>query len=325
MNSPSHGILVIDKPAGPTSFQVVQRVRRLLGVKKVGHLGTLDPFATGVLPLCIQEATKLTPFLADFPKTYRATMLLGVATDTQDLTGAVISRATHLPAPETISSALAELVGEHWQTPPMYSAIQVQGRRLYHYARQGLSVTVPPRPIQIYALSVDNIALPEVTFTVTCSKGTYIRTLAADLGQQWGCGAHLTGLRRLQVGPFTLDQAIPLPNPAAVAPASNIWEHLIPLAECLPHLTAVEVDNDTAVRLHQGQAIEVVWKPGCPAPAPGTYLKIICRQMLVAVAISSNDGKKLQPVRVFHPSRPEPAPDQDQERRQSRNTKNYRQ
>lgn len=306
MNSPAHGILVIDKPAGLTSFQVVQRLRRILGVKKVGHLGTLDPFATGVLPLCIQEATKLTPFLLDCAKTYRATMLLGVATDTQDLTGAVISRSTHLPAPEAISPALAALVGEHWQTPPMYSAIHVQGRRLYHYARQGLRVAVPPRPVQIFAITVDAIALPEVTFTVTCSKGTYIRTLAADLGRQWGCGAHLTALRRLQVGPFTLDQAIALPDTAA-ASAGNLREQLLPLVECLPHLAGVEVDDPMAARLQRGQAVALTARPEYPPPDPGAYLKITCRQRLVAVATLSADGKKLQPVRVFHPSWPEPA------------------
>ncbi len=294
-----HGILVIDKPAGPTSFQVVQQVRRYLGVKKVGHLGTLDPFATGVLPLCLQEATKLTPFLLDFPKTYCATMVLGVATDTQDLTGTVISRASQLPAPEAIGPALAALVGEHWQTPPMYSAVQVQGRRLYQYARQGLSVAVPPRAVRIHDITLESISLPEVTFTVTCSKGTYIRTLAADLGRQWGCGAHLKALRRLQVGPFTLDQAIPLPTAAAGA-ASSLWEHLIPMEACLPHLGTIEVDAHTAGRLRQGQAVDI--GPGIEFPSlpPGTHLKIISQQTLVAVATPAAEGKKLQPVRVFH-------------------------
>lgn len=300
MKSRPHGILIIDKPAGPTSFQIVRQVRRCLGLKKVGHLGTLDPFATGVLPLCCQEATKLTPFLLDLPKTYRATMRLGIATATQDLTGAVISRADSLPAPAEIRSALAGLVGEHWQTPPMYSAVQVQGRRLYQYARQGLSVAVSPRPIRIHAITLDAINLPEVTFTVTCSKGTYIRTLAADLGQQWGCGAHLQSLRRLQVGPFSLDQAIPLPAPATDVLAVDLRAHLIPLVDCLPHLMAWEVDAPTARRLSQGQAIDIGPEKELPLLSMGDHLKIVCQQTLVAVATLTDD-KKLQPVRVFQP------------------------
>ena len=315
MSSRPHGILVIDKPAGPTSFQVVQQVRRCLGVKKVGHLGTLDPFATGVLPLGLQEATKLTPFLLDCPKTYRATMRLGEATDTQDLTGTVLSRSSQLPDPETIGPTLAALVGEHWQTPPMYSAVQVQGRRLYQYARQGLSVTVAPRPIHIQAITLEAIDLPEVTFTVTCSKGTYIRTLAADLGRHWGCGAHLRALRRLQVGPFSLAQAVPPPTAAAEA-AQNLWEHLIPLAACLPHLETVAVDAQTAARLQHGQAVALGPGTELPSPPPGIYYKILCQQTLVAVATPTADGKKLQPVRVFHPDRPTAAAGRDRGRQQ---------
>lgn len=301
MRSRPHGILVIDKPAGPTSFQVMQQVRRCLGVKKVGHLGTLDPFATGVLPLCVQEATKLTPFLLDLPKTYRATMVLGMATDTQDVTGNVVFQSATLPPAEIIGPALADLVGEHWQTPPLYSAVHVQGRRLYQYARQGLPVTVPPRPIRILAVTLESLDLPEVTFTVTCSKGTYIRTLAADLGRQWGCGAYLRALRRLQVGHFTLDQAITLPTPAANRSAEDLWAGLIPLLDCLPHLAAVALDDDAARRLRQGQAVAIDHGGELPAAAPGEQLKIISRQTLVAVARLAEDGRTLRPVRVFNP------------------------
>ncbi|MGQ9920035.1 MAG: tRNA pseudouridine(55) synthase TruB [Desulfobacca sp.] len=314
MSARSHGILVIDKPAGPTSFQVVQQVRRCLGLKKVGHLGTLDPFATGVLPLCLQEATRLTPFLLDCPKTYRATMRLGEATDTQDLTGTVISRSSQLPDPTSIGPTLAALVGEHWQTPPMYSAVQVQGRRLYQYARQGLSVAVPPRPIHVLAITLETIDLPDVTFTVTCSKGTYIRTLAADLGRQWGCGAHLRALRRLAVGPFTLEQAVP--PPTATDAAQTFWEHLVPLAGCLPHLAAVEVDVQTAARLRHGQAVAIGPDLEISSPAPATHYKIICQQMLVAVVRLTADGSHLQPVRVFHADLPTAAAAQDRRRQQ---------
>jgi tRNA pseudouridine55 synthase len=295
MSAPSHGILVVDKPAGPTSFQVVKAVRRRLGLRKVGHLGTLDPFATGVLPLCCGPATKLAPFLLDLPKTYRATMYLGVETDTQDGTGTVVARSEALPAPDHIASTLAALVGEHWQTPPLYSAIHVQGLRLYEYARRGLAVEVAARPVQIYAVSLENIALPEVTFTVACSKGTYIRTLAADLGRQWGCGAHLRALRRLQVGPFTLAQAVSLealdrcPEAAAAA--------LIPMADCLPHLPAVEVDAAAAARLVQGQAVPA--PAGTAAAIAGApYCRLVCQGRLLAVGALTAEAK-LQPVRVL--------------------------
>ena len=235
-----HGIVVLNKPAGPSSFGMVKIARRLLQVKKIGYLGTLDPFAEGVLPLCLQEATKLTPFLLDQPKTYRATVFLGVQTDTQDSTGTILSRSSELPPPEAVAPALATFLGEQWQTPPLFSALHFQGRRLYQWARQGISVDVTPRQITIMDLVVESLALPELTFRVTCSKGTYIRALADDLGRLLGCGAHLKALTRLQVGPFSLDQAVSLPDEPQPQQAAAMLEHLVPVADCLPHLPAVQ-------------------------------------------------------------------------------------
>ncbi len=235
-----HGIIVLNKPAGPSSFGMVKIARRLLQVKKIGYLGTLDPFAEGVLPLCLQEATKLTPFLLDQPKTYRATVFLGVQTDTQDSTGTILSRSSELPPPEAVAPALATFLGEQWQTPPLFSALHFQGRRLYQWARQGISVDVTPRQITIMDLVLESLALPELTFRVTCSKGTYIRTLADDLGRLLGCGAHLKALTRLQVGPFSLDQAVSLPSEPQPQHAAEMLEHLVPVADCLPHLPAVQ-------------------------------------------------------------------------------------
>ena len=296
-----HGIIVINKPAGPSSFGMVKRARRLLQVKKIGYLGTLDPFAQGVLPLCLQEATKLTPFLLDQPKTYRATVFLGAETDTQDSTGTIISRSSELPAPEAVAPALATFVGEQWQTPPLFSALHFQGRRLYHWARQGISVDVTPRQITIMDIVLESLVMPELTFRVTCSKGTYIRTLAADLGRQLGCGAHLKDLQRLHVGPFSLDQAVSLPDGSDDQAGAGIIKHLIPLADCLPHLPALSVDSAGAVRVRQGKALDLKDEGALESPiASGEHLKIICQHMLVAVAVLDGMGEKIKPVRVFN-------------------------
>jgi tRNA pseudouridine55 synthase len=279
---------------------MVKIARRLLQVNKIGYLGTLDPFAQGVLPLCLQEATKLTPFLLDQPKTYRATVLLGVQTDTQDSTGTITSRSSELPPPEAVAPALATFLGEQWQTPPLYSALHFQGRRLYHWARQGISVDVSPRQITIMDLILESLALPELTIKVTCSKGTYIRTLAADLGHLLGCGAHLKSLTRLQVGPFSLDQAVSLPEDPQTFDAAELLAHLVPVAECLPHLSAINVDPDGAVQVRQGKALSLEELTDELNSSPGDYVKIICQHTLVAVAVIDGMGKKIKPVRVFN-------------------------
>jgi tRNA pseudouridine55 synthase len=295
------GILLIDKPAGLTSFEVVRRARRALQVKKIGHLGTLDPFATGLLPLCIMEATKLVPFLMPEPKTYRAELKLGVETTTQDLTGEVVATSERLPAPEEVWEAAARLVGEIEQIPPMYSARHFQGERLYRLARRGEVVEVKPRKVVIHRLVVEEVALPRVTLTVECSPGTYIRTLAADLGAALGCGAHLTALRRLAVGPFQVDQALSLEALAECSP-QELAGRLIPLADCLPGMRPVTVSAEQAWLLRQGRVL------ACPAGslATGEQVKVLRAQELVAVARvrGANPEAWLTPVRVFSSSRP---------------------
>lgn len=290
------GILLIDKPAGPSSFEVVRRVRKALKVRKAGHGGTLDPFATGLLLLCLGEATKLVPFLMPEPKTYRADMKLGEETDTQDLTGQVVARSEALPEPDKIYGAVAGFVGEMEQTPPMYSALHHQGERLYKLARRGETVAVKPRQVTIYDLEVQEVALPLVTFKVRCSPGTYIRTLAADLGRALGCGAHLTALRRLAVGPFKVEAAL-----ALEALKELTWEELasriIPLAECLPGLKALTVGPEEAERLGYGQALP--W-PGNNLVA-GERVRILSDGELLAVAEVRMERERpvLAPVRGF--------------------------
>jgi tRNA pseudouridine55 synthase len=295
MNS---GILLIDKPAGVTSFQVVRRARHKLKVKKIGHLGTLDPFATGLLPLCLQEATKLVPFLMPEPKTYRAVVRLGVTTDTQDLTGQVLARSPELPAPAAVGRVAGDFVGELKQTPPMYSALHHQGQRLYRLARRGQTVARQPRTVVIHRLTVDEVDLPLVTLTVKCSQGTYLRALAADLGAALGCGAHLAALRRLAVGPFRVEEALPLTALEELA-LEDISRRILPLAQCLPGMKRVSVGPEQARQMRQGRPLV----DAGDGLAPGDQVQVVSGAGLVAVARVQGRAPQLclSPVRVFAP------------------------
>ncbi len=206
-----NGILLIDKPEGISSAKAVAKVKRLLNVKKVGHAGTLDPFATGLLICCINQATKVAEKFLHGNKTYQATLRLGIETDTQDLTGNIISQ-TEVPeiSSEQIVEVFKSFEGETEQIPPMFSAVKHQGMPLYKLARRGIVVEKPARKITIFNLEILEISLPEIRFTVKCSSGTYIRTLAADIGKKLGCGAHLIALRRIESSNFHISQAIAL-------------------------------------------------------------------------------------------------------------------
>jgi len=290
------GILLIDKPEGVTSFEVVRRARKALGIRKIGHLGTLDPMATGLLPLCLLEATKLVPFLMPAPKVYRAKVRLGVATDTQDATGVVVARCEALPAPERIYQAAATFVGEVTQVPPMYSALHYQGERAYRLARRGESVDLPPRTVTVYELTVDEVAIPEFTMTVKCSQGTYVRTLAQDMGDALGCGAHLAALRRLAVGAFRVEEALELAALAELG-REELEPRIIPLAHCLSGMRPVEVGLDEARRLRQGQLLV---RP-VEDLQDGEQVRVLADATLVAVAQVRNLTPQmvLTPVRVF--------------------------
>jgi len=203
------GILVVDKPSGPTSHDICQFFKHQLKVKKVGHAGTLDPLATGVLILLIDGATKLQPIFLGKDKEYEFTMRLGITTDTYDSQGKIV--ATKEVASDTlekIKKFLPEFTGEILQTPPPFSAIKKNGRPLYKFARRGESVEISPRKIQIHSLQINKMTLPDVTMRVRCSSGTYVRSLAHDLGMRLGCGAHIIALRRLRSEPFGLEDAI---------------------------------------------------------------------------------------------------------------------
>lgn len=290
------GLLLIDKPAGPSSFEAVRRVKKALKARKAGHGGTLDPFATGLLLLCLGEATKLVPFLMPEPKTYRAVVKLGEETDTLDPTGEVTARSDALPETAQIYEAAARFRGEIEQVPPMYSALRHHGERLYRLARRGETVAVKPRKVTIYELTVQEVALPSLTLEVTCSQGTYIRTLAADLGRALGCGAHLQALRRLAVGPFRVEEALDL-EAVREMPKEELVSRIIPLRDCLPGLKALPVGPEEAEFLRQGRALP---RPGNNL-TPGERVRVLTDGALLAVAEVRGEGDKLSiaPVRVF--------------------------
>ena len=216
------GLALVDKPGGVTSHDVVDLVRRALGTRKVGHAGTLDPIATGLLILGIGRATRLLRFLGDLPKTYEGTMRLGVETTTLDAEGEVVREAPVAASREDVVAAMRALVGDSTQRPPAYSAVKVSGRKLYEAARAGERLEADPRPIRVESFDLRRYDPPEARFSVTCSGGTYVRVLAADVGAALGCGAHLTELRRTTIGPFRVEDASapqdarPLPLEAAV-------------------------------------------------------------------------------------------------------------
>jgi tRNA pseudouridine55 synthase len=290
------GILLIDKSEGATSFEVVRRARRALGIRKIGHLGTLDPMATGLLPLCLLEATKLVPYLMPEPKVYRAKVRLGVTTDTQDATGTVVARSEAMPSPERIYQAAAAFRGVLTQAPPAFSALHCRGERAYRLARRGEAVTLAPRTVTIYELDVDEVALPEFTMTVRCSQGTYVRTLAQDLGDALGCGAHLAALRRLAVGALRVEEALALERLTELG-REELGQRIIPLSHCLPGMRLIEVGPAEARRLRQGQ---LVMRPGDDFK-DGEQVQLLAEDELVAVAQvrSLPPQAALAPVRVF--------------------------
>ena len=252
-----NGVLLIQKSAGMTSHDVVAQVRKIFQTKKVGHAGTLDPFATGLLVACLGDATRIAQYVTDGEKTYRAIMKLGERTDTQDYTGEIVARRDVPPLGEDeVRRMFAQFTGDIMQTPPMYSARRVQGTRLYELARAGKEVEREARPVTIYELTFTGMALPYLHFQVVCSKGTYIRTLANDLGEAFGCGAHLTELERTQSGRFLLRDAASLEELAAMRDdRERLRQSLLPIDAALAEWPAVTLDEASAGRIAHGAAV----------------------------------------------------------------------
>jgi tRNA pseudouridine55 synthase len=266
---PLSGVLVVDKPAGPTSFDVVARVKRALRARTAGHTGTLDPAATGVLAVCVGDGVKLQRFLADGDKAYLATIAFGAATDTEDREGAVTARADPGGVTaERVRAALPRFTGEIDQIPPMFSAVRVGGRRLHEAARAGEEVARAPRRVRVDALELlelappsDGLALARVV--VRCGKGTYVRTLAADLGRALGVPAHLAALRRTEAGPFTLAEAVALDEAERLASSEPgaLAARLVPLADAMRAFPAVKLAPAEARQLAHGRPLPMAAAP----------------------------------------------------------------
>jgi tRNA pseudouridine55 synthase len=273
---PPEGLLLVDKPAGVTSHDVVDRVRGALGTRKVGHAGTLDPMATGLLILGVGRATRLLRFLSDLAKTYEGAARLGVETDTLDADGAIVRTSEVMVTRHDLEAAARALVGHSMQRPPAYSAVKVRGRKLYEAAREGETIEADPRPVRIDAFEVTSFDGRDFGFRVTCSSGTYVRVLAADVGRALGPGAHLIRLVRTAIGPFDVRDAVPL---------DEVREPL-PIDRAVAHLPRVELEPDEARAASHGSIL-------APAAIEGPYVVIGPDRRLIGVY--RDDGAKARP------------------------------
>ena len=290
------GILLLDKPLGVTSNDALQKVKRLFRARKAGHTGSLDPLATGLLPICFGDATKVSAFLLDADKHYQVRVKLGETTTTADTEGEVVETASTEGIEESaVHALLPRFTGEIDQLPPMFSALKHKGERLYNLARQGIEVEREPRRIHIFRLEMSAWALPEFSLDVHCSKGTYVRTLVEDIGKAVGCGAHVAGLRRTGVGPYgdrelvTMEQLENL----RVQGTAALGKLLLPMESALAHWPEVRLSDDTAYYMKMGQAVLVP-----QAPTEG-WVRIYAKSgEFLGVGCILDDGK-VQPKRLL--------------------------
>ena len=287
------GLIVVDKPVGPTSHQIVGLVRKGTGIRKVGHAGTLDPRASGVLVLCLGPATRLSEFLSNTAKEYEAVVRFGASTRTFDTDGEVTRRTGQAPTRRQIEAVLPRFQGDIIQKPPPYSAIKVQGRKAYEMARAGEEPSLEPRQIHISRLEIRSYTSPDLALIVECSAGTYIRSLAHDLGEAVGTGAHLAALKRTKAGPFRIQEAVPLPM-LEVGFLTGKWEqHMRPASDALPELAAVEVDEAAVARLRDGHRIP------SGGQAEGLAKALSLDGELVAILEAADEGTTWHPRKVF--------------------------
>lgn len=257
-----NGVINVYKEAGYTSHDVVAKLRGILKQKKIGHTGTLDPDAVGVLPVCLGKATKLCDMLAGEKKTYEAVMRLGITTDTQDMSGMVVRKKEPSVTDKEVRECIASFLGEQMQVPPMYSALKVNGKKLYELAREGKTVERKARPVHFYRIEILDMELPVIRFTVTCSKGTYIRTLCHDIGEKLGCGGCMESLMRTRVGRFKLESSYKLSQIEERTAAGRVQECILPLDEMFDDLPSLTVTGQAQQRAYNGNGFH------------GRYLKL---------------------------------------------------
>lgn len=290
------GILNINKPSGITSHDVVDKVRRASGIGRVGHTGTLDPAASGVLLVCIGQATRVSEYLMEGRKKYEAQIRLGISTDTGDSEGKVTHEAPEVNTTrEQIDQALNHFRGPIQQLPPMHSALKYKGTPLYKLARRGIEVERSPRPVEVHDLQLIDWSPPSIRLVVECSKGTYIRALARDLGEMLGTGAHLQTLVRVASGCFTLDSAMSL-GTVEDSFANGLWSYILhPLDEALLHFQAVVVDQETETRIRQGQQVKGL------EPLDGPFCRVYSSSgRFIALLRYEEERKVWQPRKVFN-------------------------
>jgi len=292
------GVLVVDKPVGMTSHDVVQTIRNGTGLRRAGHTGTLDPRASGVLVILVGPAVRLSEFVSASDKRYQAIIRLGGTTDTFDADGKFTRQDQPVNVTEEqFEKVLKTFVGEIEQTPPPYSAVKVQGRKAYEMARQGEEVDLAPRKITVHHLEVLEWAPPEVVVDVHCSSGTYVRSLANDLGNTLGCGAYLVGLRRTKSGRFSLRDAVPLRKLQEAFTAGNWYQYLIPAAEALGDWSAIELSPDEVEEVRHGHRVKAA-----PEAKPGMVRGVSTQGELVALMdlVEGEGGtREWQPKKVF--------------------------
>ncbi len=292
---PADGVLVIDKPKGVTSRSVTTKIKKLLEEKKTGHIGTLDPLATGVLPVALGKATRLVRFLEKGDKEYIANVMLGVTTGTLDAEGEVIERREVSVSEDEIRRAVEAMTGGIEQVVPQYSAAKHKGKPLYEYARKGHKVSPRTKKVVIHEIQVERVEAPEVRIRVRCSPGTYIRTLAADLGERLGCGAHLAELRRTRSGDFTLGQAVPLDELSE----QKALSHILPLQSLLPEYPEVTLSGDQSARIRDGKTIPAQEFPDVKMQPGERYRLTHEKVFAVAECMTKEDKISLKPLRVI--------------------------
>ena len=294
-----NGVIIINKEEGLTSQGVVSRVKRILGVKKAGHTGTLDPMATGVLPVLIERGVKASEFMLTSDKHYIATLLLGVTTDTEDVTGEVLTESENIPTEAEVLEAVASFVGQYMQTPPMYSALKVGGKKLCDLAREGVTVEREAREVTIHSLTAERISEREYTLDVRCSKGTYIRTLCADIGARLGCGGTMKTLCRASASGFTLSDGVTLSELEAMTDAER-EERVLPVEHIFRDLPEVKLPEFFARLAHSG--LEIYQKKIGTAYPPGARVRLSDEQGFFAVGEvrEYEQGTAIKPIRQFN-------------------------